>query len=314
MKKLYIIALLLLCLAIPAQAAQEMKDYLVKGMQDYELTNQTKNYNQLTINSTDPKSKRTEKTIHEGNLVFSKYDYRGDKSAVPSNLQILRYYMSAVSKLGGEVLWEDGSNFHATFTRSGKQYYMAAVSYGSSYEVRVLEIAKLNSEVETVDADYVFKSMADYELTNQTRKFEQLTINSTEPKSNKVEKTVYEGNLVFSRYDYRGDKITMPGNLQILRSHQLAVAKLGGETLWEDSSSTHASFTRGGKKYYMTMSVWSNGGRYEVWMLEVADLNYDVELLFDDEDIIEEEVLGGNENTDAGSVVDKLKGLIKKKP
>ncbi|MCL1876305.1 MAG: ankyrin repeat domain-containing protein [Synergistaceae bacterium] len=287
MKKLYIIALLFLYLVIPAQAAEELKDYLVKGMPDYELTVQTRNYNQLIINSLEVESKEVVKTPHEGNLVYSRYDFRGDKSVTPSNLQILRYYMTAVSKLGGEVLWEDASNFHASFARGGKQYYMTIWTNASSYEMNVLEAADLKYDMEILDADYVFGGIEEYELVNQARKFDQLTIYSTQKESRETETTVHEGNLVYSRYDYKGGEVTRPSIMQILRCHQLAVAKLGGEVLWEDGSNFHASFSRGGGQRFMT--IWTNASCYEIYILEVADLKYDVELLLDDEEFTKEE-------------------------
>ena len=73
--------------------------------------------------------------------------------------------------------------------------------------------------------------MSDYNLATQGKNFDQLTINSQGLVSKKNVKTTYEGNCVFSEYRYGGDKVSKPGNVQVKRDYQNAVAKLGGEIL-----------------------------------------------------------------------------------
>ena len=282
MKKALIATLMLLIFALPGYAADEYKDYLIRGMTDYTIYEQLRNYDQLTVSSINSESKKTEKTNYEGNKVYSEYRYGGDKTAMPSRLQVKRYYQSALDKLGGIILWEDDSNFHASFSRSGRQFYMTVwSSNGDRYQVYILDIAELKNDVNIVNDDTIFSGMTNYSLSSQRKNFDQLAISSQDPESKKNVKTNYEGNCVFSEYRYDGDKMSKPSNTQIKRNYQNAVAKLGGETLWEDDSNFHASFNRNGKQYYMTVSS-SRGDRYQVNVLALNDLGMDVEILDDD--------------------------------
>jgi len=89
MKKILTALLLLVCFAVPAQAAEELKDYLIKGMTDFELSDQRRSFEQLTIKSTKPEDNEIVKTTYEGNLVHSSYNFEG-KDVSPSNLQVSR--------------------------------------------------------------------------------------------------------------------------------------------------------------------------------------------------------------------------------
>jgi len=159
MKKFLMILSLSLCLALPACAAEELKDFIFRGMQDYKLYNQTRNFERLEIRSAKPESTETERTTYEGNRVWTNYYYQGDASARPSHLQALRYYKAGVEKLGGEILWEDETNLHASFERGGKQYYMtvgftSSTSTGDIY-VTILELAGLEQDVDILDDDEI---------------------------------------------------------------------------------------------------------------------------------------------------------------
>ena len=126
MKRLLLALALLFGLAVPAQAAEAPKDYIIKGMPDYKLDRQKREFNKLEIRSPKPESKDFIKTTYEGNTVFTKYDFKGAKGTTPSKVQAMSYYRSAVQKLGGEVLWVDNTEqyLHASFIRNDKQYYM----------------------------------------------------------------------------------------------------------------------------------------------------------------------------------------------
>ena len=160
MKKFLMILSLSLCLALPACAAEEFKDFIFRGMPDYKILNQTRNFERLEIRSAKPESTETERTTYEGNRVWTNYYYQGDASARPSHLQALRYYKAGVEKLGGEILWEDESNLHASFERNSKQYYMtvgftSSTSTGDIY-VTILELAGLEQDVDILDDDDFF--------------------------------------------------------------------------------------------------------------------------------------------------------------
>ena len=156
MKKILTTLLLLVCFAVPAQTAEELKDYLIRGMTDYELSDQRRSFEQLTIKSTKPEDNEIVKTTYEGNLVYSSYNFEGN-DVNPSNLQVLRYYRSAVNKLGGATLWEGDYEYHASFTRNDKQYYMRVESYNSAYlcVVNILEVADLDYDVDILEDEII---------------------------------------------------------------------------------------------------------------------------------------------------------------
>ena len=163
MKRMLMALSLSLCIALPAQAAEAPKDYIFKGMPDYTIHRQTRNFNKLEIQSKKPEGTDFIKTTYEGNLVSTEYTYSGaDKSNMPSGLQILRYYQAGVQKLGGVVLWTDDSDgLHASFQRNDKQYYMVVEVWngGNDLPVRILELAQLNYDVEIIDADTILHKL-----------------------------------------------------------------------------------------------------------------------------------------------------------
>jgi len=156
MKRMLMMILpLLLCLALPAQAAEAPKDYIFKALPNYETSKQTRNFNQLKIKSPKPESTNFIDTTYQGNLVTTEYNYRGPKQDVPSELQILLNYQNAVKKLGGEILYEKGNGLHASFQRNDKQYYMTVElsNWGTLIYVRILELAEMKDDLEIIDED-----------------------------------------------------------------------------------------------------------------------------------------------------------------
>ena len=164
MKRLLLALPLLLCLSAPVQAAEAPKDYIFRGMPNFKLESQVKNFEELAILSTKPGGEEAEKTTHEGNRVHSSYSYVGKEETVPSPLQIVRNYQEAVKKLGGETLYydkESKSAFHGSFTRNDKQYYIAINVYNSGwlYEVSILELAEMQKDIEIIDADTILHKL-----------------------------------------------------------------------------------------------------------------------------------------------------------
>ncbi|MCL2768174.1 MAG: hypothetical protein FWE49_05570, partial [Synergistaceae bacterium] len=179
----FVMAVVIFQPAVPVQAAEELKEYLFRGMTDYSLEDQSRNFERLTIKIMNPENEEFEDKTFEGNRVYSYYNYAGNDEKRPSDFQLMRYNQSALQKLGGEILWESGNEFHASFTRNNKQFYMKVFSNnGYHYEVYILELAELDYDVEILNDDTIVRGMTDYELEEQTRKFERLTIyfNNTE--------------------------------------------------------------------------------------------------------------------------------------
>lgn len=166
MRKTALFMFMLLCLFVSPAWANEppkFKDYIFRGMPDYELRAQSKNYERLTIKSPKPESTEFMETTYEGNRVVSDYYYKGVAEVMPSQLQITRNYKSAVEKLGGQILYDEGTKeFHASFVRNDKQYYITVEGYnynGAQYRVSIIEPAQLETVVDIVDADTILHKL-----------------------------------------------------------------------------------------------------------------------------------------------------------
>ncbi|MCL2297558.1 MAG: OmpA family protein [Proteobacteria bacterium] len=137
--------------------------------------------------------------------------------------------------------------------------------------------------------DFIFKGMSGYEITDQTRAFGQLTIKSPKPGTGGKDfvETKYEGNRVYSRYDFSGKTDSAPSGLQVLRNYQNVVKKLGGEILFEGDDKFDASFKRNDKQYYIQVvnsssSINHPSGRYRVYIIEVAEMDDEIEIVDSD--------------------------------
>ena len=162
MKRLLVLILpLFLCFAVSAQAEEKFKDYIFKGLPNYEINLQDRNFNQLEIKSPKPESEDFDTTIYEGNFVQTNYSFNGPEERVPSQLQIFRNYQNAVKKLEGEILYEEGNELHASFKRNDKQYYMTLAVYNSGQliEVKILEVDEMEDELEIIDADTIIHKL-----------------------------------------------------------------------------------------------------------------------------------------------------------
>ena len=296
MKKKLLSTLLLFTLFqfIPAESAEELKEYLIRGMKDYALSEQRKDFDRHTFNSQKPESDEVQETAYEGNLVYSNYNYTGTEENKPGNLYVLRYYKAALQKLGGQVLWETENELHSSFKRNNKQYYMRIRSHrGDRCEVWILEVAELITEVKVLNDDDVFSGMPNYKQAERNKSFQQLIIKSPQPENEDAKESAYEGYLVTLKYYFEGDNTYCPSSLQILRNYKSALAKLNGEILWDnDSNEFHASFKRNSKQYYMKLSSSNYGDRYDVYVLEQGGFDIDVEIL---DDVIDDNTKTNNE-------------------
>lgn len=149
-------ALLLPLLTLPVQAA-EFKEYMFKCLPNYEIIEQVRNFNQLEIRSQKPESEDFTATVYEGDLVYTQYEYKGPANTVPSTLQVLRHYQNSVKKLEGEILCVEEEKAHASFSISGKQYYMTARSIdgGTMIDVSILEVKEMDDNTEIINADLI---------------------------------------------------------------------------------------------------------------------------------------------------------------
>jgi len=161
---LFFLAVLIISGVSTAADNESRKDYIFRGMPNFELEAQERSFNELTILTAKPKSDEPEGTTYEGNLVFSTYNYVGKDDNIPSSLQIVRNYQEAVKKLGGKTLYYDNDGkriFHGSFTRNDKQYYIAVEVFNSGwmYEVRIIEPAAMELDIEIVDADTIIHKL-----------------------------------------------------------------------------------------------------------------------------------------------------------
>jgi len=144
--------------AVSVQAAEPFKDYIFKGMPEYKISSQEKNFNQIKIWSKSPEGKETSNT-YEGNLVSTQYFYYGEKGTLPSNLQVFRNYQNAVKKLGGEIISEYPDVIYASFKRNDKQYYMTLRTFNPGYTLNILEVAEMQFDVEIIDVDTILHKL-----------------------------------------------------------------------------------------------------------------------------------------------------------
>jgi outer membrane protein OmpA-like peptidoglycan-associated protein len=148
---------ILMCLTLSAQAEEKFKDYIFKGLPNYEINHQVRNFDQIKIKSPKPESTDFIETTYEGNHVQTNYSYTGPAEGVPSLLQIFRNYQNAAKKLDGEILYEESNECHLSFKRNDKQYYMTVRVYNSGHliEVKIVEVAEMVDELEIIDADTI---------------------------------------------------------------------------------------------------------------------------------------------------------------
>lgn len=143
---------LMLLIALPAQAAEQFKDYMFTGLPNYEIYSQVKNFNQLTVKSQKSQDEEFVETTYEGNLSYTTYQYKGAAEVVPSDLQIRRNYENAVKKLEGAITYNRETELHTSFKRNDKQYYMTVSVHDgcSRIEVKILEVAEMQEDIDVL--------------------------------------------------------------------------------------------------------------------------------------------------------------------
>jgi OmpA-OmpF porin, OOP family len=136
----------------PAVFAQEDAE----GCKDHPLLSRMKNfYINICENNFDAVEffikDGTSKTL-EGQKTHFQYQLK-ENSPQPSELQIRRNYANAVKSLGGQTIYDQPG--YATFKvmKNGKEIWIRLDSWGSYYELYILEIEAMTQEV-TADAMY----------------------------------------------------------------------------------------------------------------------------------------------------------------
>jgi OOP family OmpA-OmpF porin len=150
-------AALLSFLLVGIAPAQEQD---AEGSKDHPLLSRMPNfyirsYEEKEFDRYEFQATTHETTGVEGHYYYINY-YLREGSKVPSQLQIIRNYENAITKIGGTVLWDNGAN-QATLklVRPGKEIWTYVVaSYGGtpSYELRIVEKETMKQEV-TANAD-----------------------------------------------------------------------------------------------------------------------------------------------------------------
>jgi outer membrane protein OmpA-like peptidoglycan-associated protein len=91
-----------------------------------------------------------DKTEHvEGHL--AKYQYRYDEShgARPSDLQVIRNYQNAATRIGGKVVYENGDHNQTTLriSKNGQDTWVSVEPYGPQYTLVIVERQAMKQEV-----------------------------------------------------------------------------------------------------------------------------------------------------------------------
>jgi outer membrane protein OmpA-like peptidoglycan-associated protein len=138
----------------------------IKGSKDHPLFNRMPGYRiaryeNIEFNVYDDfKNENGKKISVEGNYYFFNYLIKdGEKSA--SGPQVLRNYMNAVTKAGGEVLFEEGCcNVYLKLEKNNQISWVRVKAYqdAGSYQVWIVEEAEMEQDI-VVDASSMFNDI-----------------------------------------------------------------------------------------------------------------------------------------------------------
>lgn len=138
----------------------------IKGSKDHPLFNRMPGYRiaryeNIEFNVYDDfKNENGKKISVEGNYYFFNYLIKdGEKSA--SGPQVLRNYMNAVTKAGGEVLFEEGCcNVYLKLEKNNQITWVRVKAYkdAGSYQVWIVEEAEMEQDI-VVDASSMFNDI-----------------------------------------------------------------------------------------------------------------------------------------------------------
>lgn len=128
-------------------------------------------------------------------------------------------------------------------------------------------------------SDFIFGKMKSYTLSDQQIKdYDALTVKMPKAESTEYEEKTFEGKYVRTQYRFSAEGIE-PSTLQVLRTYENAVTKLGGTILYKTDYMFDAQFTKDGKEYYMALNVYDNGATVDIKIVEPAELEEVLDIL-----------------------------------
>jgi len=148
MKKLILsIAVMFLCITtIIAQDAEGCKDYpLFSRMPNFIIFECSQQFDKLEYYDSNG-----EIASKEGELTSISYSFPEDESLkVPSQLQIIRNYENAITKLGGKKIYVDNQNLTYSLKKNSKEYIICLAMYNGNitHYLYVLEVGLMVQEI-----------------------------------------------------------------------------------------------------------------------------------------------------------------------
>jgi OmpA-OmpF porin, OOP family len=148
MKKLFIsLASMLISIStVTAQDAEGCKDYpFFSRMPNFFITGCSQNFNKLEYFVSEEVL-----DTKEGDLTTISYSYPDDTSLkAPSQLQVLRNYENAITKLGGKKIYVGDQYLSYSLKKNSKEYIICVVMSNGNivHNLSVLEIALMKQEI-----------------------------------------------------------------------------------------------------------------------------------------------------------------------
>ena len=129
-----------------AQDAEGCKDYpFFSRMPNFFITDCSQSFNKLEYNISDEAT-----DTKEGELTIISYSFPDNPSLkAPSQLQILRNYENAITKLGGKKIYVGDQNLSCSLEKNSKEYIIC-VTMGNGnidHQLSVLEITLMKQEI-----------------------------------------------------------------------------------------------------------------------------------------------------------------------
>jgi len=147
----FIVALLLIGIApLVAQDAEGCKDHpFFSRMPNFFITGCSENFNKLEYNTSEEATE-----TKEGDLIVISYQFPDDPALkAPSQLQILRNYENAITKLGGKKIYV-GDQYLSYSLKKNSNEYIICVAMGNgniAHDLSVLKIAQMKQEITAND-------------------------------------------------------------------------------------------------------------------------------------------------------------------
>lgn len=143
----FLIAIMLISIATGfAQDAEGCKEHpFFSRMPNFFITDCSQKFDKL-----DYYDSNGEIATKEGELTIISYSFPDDATLkVPSQLQIIRNYENAITKLGGKKIYVDTQNLTYSLKKNSKEYIICLAMYNGNiiHSLYVLEIALMVQEI-----------------------------------------------------------------------------------------------------------------------------------------------------------------------